>query len=199
MVEPAIRLIVGLGNPGAEYAQTRHNVGFWFADALAARAGCEFRLESKLRGHLCRAFVAGAHLRLMKPATFMNHSGQAVAAVIRYFDIPPSQMLVAHDELDLPVGTLRLKTGGGHAGHNGLRDIVSALGTRDFWRLRIGIAHPGDRRNVVGYVLSRPSRDDENRIVAAIADAALALPDLLDGRFQKAMNRLHRAPQGDSG
>ncbi|MGA7978660.1 MAG: aminoacyl-tRNA hydrolase [Chromatiaceae bacterium] len=193
MADQGIRLIVGLGNPGPEYAQTRHNVGFWFVDALAARNGCQFRLESKLHGLLCRLFVGTRDLRLLKPSTFMNRSGQSVAAVVRYFDIPPAQMLVAHDELDLPVGTVRLKEGGGHAGHNGLRDITNVLGTRDFWRLRIGIDHPGDRRQVVGYVLSRASKEDEQRTLDVLENVHLALPDLLEGHFQKAMNRLHTA------
>jgi PTH1 family peptidyl-tRNA hydrolase len=121
----------------------------------------------------------------------MNRSGQSVAAMSRYFDIPPQAILVAHDELDLPVGTVRLKQGGGHAGHNGLRDIINVLGSRDFWRLRIGIDHPGDREQVINYVLGRPSRDDESQILGALDAAEPCLPDLLEGQFQKAMNRLH--------
>lgn len=191
MAPQGIRLIVGLGNPGPEYALTRHNVGFWFVDALAARTGCQLRSQSKLHGMLCRASVGDGDLRLLKPTAFMNHSGRSVAAVLRYFDIAPGEMLVAHDELDLPVGTVRIKEGGGHAGHNGLRDIISLLGTRDFWRLRIGIDHPGDRQAVVGYVLSRASREDEERLLDALGDAQLSLPDLVTGHFQKAMNRLH--------
>jgi PTH1 family peptidyl-tRNA hydrolase len=125
----------------------------------------------------------------------MNRSGQSLAAVVRYFDIPPEQVLVAHDELDLQVGTLRLKQGGGHAGHNGLRDIINVLGTREFWRLRIGIDHPGDRAQVVNYVLSRPSRDDENHILDALEDAERCLADVIAGEFQTAMNRLHGTPK----
>jgi PTH1 family peptidyl-tRNA hydrolase len=193
MARQGIRLIVGLGNPGPEYALTRHNVGFWFVDALAARNGCQFRSEGKLHGMLCRASAGGGDLRLLKPTTYMNQSGRSVAAVLRYFDIAPGEMLVAHDELDLPVGIARLKEGGGHAGHNGLRDIISLLGTRDFWRLRIGIDRPRDRQAVVGYVLSRASREDEERLLDALGDAALSLPDLITGHFQKAMNRLHTA------
>jgi PTH1 family peptidyl-tRNA hydrolase len=191
MAPQGIRLIVGLGNPGPEYALTRHNVGFWFVDALAAGTGCQLRSQSKLHGMLCRASVGDGDLRLLKPTAFMNHSGRSVAAVLRYFDIAPGEMLVAHDELDLPVGTVRIKEGGGHAGHNGLRDIISLLGTRDFWRLRIGIDHPGDRQAVVGYVLSRASREDEERLLDALGSAQLSLPDLVTGHFQKAMNRLH--------
>jgi PTH1 family peptidyl-tRNA hydrolase len=193
MAEAGIRLIVGLGNPGPQYEATRHNVGFWFVDALAARNNGQFRVEAKFHSLLCRLTLGGADLRLVKPATFMNRSGQAVAAVARYFDTPAEQILVAHDELDLPVGTVRLKQGGGHAGHNGLRDIISVLGSRDFWRLRIGIDHPGDRQQVVNYVLSRPSRDDGGRIFDVLDDAERCVPDLLDGSFQKAMNRLHSA------
>lgn len=191
MEAAGIRLIVGLGNPGPEYAITRHNVGFWFVDALASAHGQSFRAESKFHGELCRLVVGGTDLRLLKPSTYMNRSGQSVAAVARYFEIPPDRVLIAHDELDLPVGTVRLKQGGGHAGHNGLRDTINALGSRDFWRLRIGIAHPGDRTLVTGYVLGRPSRDDAERVLDALRDADGVLGDLLDGRFQIAMNRLH--------
>ena len=191
MSESAIRLIVGLGNPGPQYELTRHNVGFWLADVVAARNGGQFRIEPKFNGFLCRVTVGSRDLRLLKPSTFMNRSGQSVAAVVRYFDIPPDQVLVAHDELDLPVGTVRLKQGGGHAGHNGLRDIMQVLGSRDFWRLRIGIDHPGDRSQVVNYVLSRASRDEEVNILDALDDVDRSLPDLLDGGIQKAMNRLH--------
>lgn len=191
MSEGGIRLIVGLGNPGAQYEGTRHNVGFWFVDGLAARNDGVFRLESKFHGLLCRMRLGAADVWLLKPSTFMNRSGQSVAAVARYFEVMPEEMLVAHDELDLPVGTVRLKQGGGHAGHNGLRDIISLLGSRDFWRLRIGIHHPGDRQQVVNYVLNRPSREEEGGIVDALDEAERCLPDLLDGSFQKAMNRLH--------
>lgn len=191
MAEKGIELIVGLGNPGPQYEATRHNVGFWFVDAVAARNDGQFRLENKFQGLLCRLLVSGRDLRLLKPGTFMNRSGRSLAAVVRYFDIPPERLLVAHDELDLPVGTMRLKQGGGHAGHNGLRDIIGVLGTRDFWRLRIGIDHPGDRGQVVSYVLNRPSRDDEGRILDALGDAERSLADVIAGDFQKAMNRLH--------
>jgi len=193
MTESAIRLIVGLGNPGPTYEATRHNVGFWFVDALAARNNGMFRLEPRFHGLLCRLNLSAGGLWLLKPTTYMNRSGQSVAALARYFGISADEILVAHDELDLPVGAVRIKQGGGHAGHNGLRDIVNSFGSRDFWRLRIGIDHPGDRQQVVGYVLSRPSREDEGRIVDALDDAGRCLPDLLEGRFQKAMNQLHAA------
>ncbi|TVQ85485.1 MAG: aminoacyl-tRNA hydrolase [Chromatiaceae bacterium] len=189
--EPGIRLIVGLGNPGPQYEQTRHNAGFWFVDRLAERAGAPLRAETRFHGLVARIMVAGTEVRLLKPATFMNHSGRAVAAIARYFGIPPAEILIAYDELDLPAGGLRLKRGGGHAGHNGMRDSISALGSPDFWRLRIGIDHPGHKSAVVGYVLSRPSREDADAILAAIDLAEDSLPDLIEGRFQLAMNRLH--------
>lgn len=190
-MDAGIRLLVGLGNPGAEYAPTRHNVGFWLVDAIASAQGQTFRLESKLHGELCRLTLRGQDLRLLKPNTYMNRSGQSVAAVCRYFRIAPEQILIAHDELDLPVGALRLKQGGGHAGHNGLRDTIAQLGNRDFWRLRIGIAHPGYRDLVTPYVLGRPSRGDAEQIQDALRDAEGLLGDLVDGAFQLAMNRLH--------
>ena len=191
MADMGLKLLVGLGNPGPNYQLTRHNVGFWFVDALALRNGVQFRPESKFHGHLCRLTVSGRDLRILKPTTFMNRSGQSLAAVVRYYDIPPDRVLVAHDELDLPVGTLRLKRGGGHAGHNGLRDIINVLGTKDFWRLRIGIDRPVDRGRVVDYVLSRASRDDEDLILAALDEAEPCLSDAIAGEFQKAMTRLH--------
>jgi PTH1 family peptidyl-tRNA hydrolase len=191
MENPGIRLVVGLGNPGPDYAATRHNVGFWFADSLATAHGGSFRAEGKFHGELCRLTIAGADLRLLKPSTYMNRSGQSVAAVSRYFDIPPESILIAHDELDLPVGKVRLKQGGGHAGHNGLRDTIGVLGSRDFWRLRIGIDHPGDRGQVIGYVLGRPSQEDGACIRDALDRALKVTQDLLAGRYQAAMSSLH--------
>jgi PTH1 family peptidyl-tRNA hydrolase len=186
-----IRLIVGLGNPGPDYVATRHNVGFWFVDDLAAARGGVFRAEGKFHGELCRLTIGDADVRLLKPATYMNRSGQSVAAVSRYFDIRPEAILIAHDELDLPVGKVRLKQGGGHAGHNGLRDTIGVLGSPDFWRLRIGIDHPGDRGQVVGYVLGRPTQEDAVSIRDALDQALGVTGDLLTGRYQAAMNRLH--------
>jgi PTH1 family peptidyl-tRNA hydrolase len=191
MAEKGIRLVVGLGNPGLQYESTRHNVGYWFVELLAARNGGQFRMENKFHGLVCRLLIAGRDLRLLKPTTFMNRSGQSLVSVVRYFDIAPEQVLVVHDELDLPVGTLRLKQGGGYAGHNGLRDIINVLGTREFWRLRIGIDHPGDRGEVVNYVLERAPRDDENRIRGAFDEAESCLADVIRGEFQRAMNHLH--------
>ncbi|MCF7985272.1 MAG: aminoacyl-tRNA hydrolase [Thiohalocapsa sp.] len=191
MPDPGIRLIVGLGNPGAQYESTRHNAGFWLVERIAERHRGQFRNESKFHGMLCRVTVGSAEVRLLKPATFMNHSGRAVAAVVRYFDIPPEQILVAYDELDLPPGRLRLKRGGGHAGHNGMRDTIAALGSPEFWRLRIGIGHPGDKQQVVAYVLSRASGEESASIDEALDEAESSLDELIEGKFQLAMNRLH--------
>jgi peptidyl-tRNA hydrolase, PTH1 family len=191
MAEAGIQLIVGLGNPGTQYEATRHNVGFWWVEAIASAQHESFRAEPKFFGELARVRIAGQDVRLLKPSTYMNRSGQSVVAVARYFDIPPECILIAHDELDLPVGVARIKQSGGHAGHNGLRDSIAALGSREFWRLRIGIAHPGDRTLVTGYVLGRPSRDDESRIRESLDEAERLLPDLVEARFQLVMNRLH--------
>ncbi len=186
-----IGLIVGLGNPGPEYESTRHNVGFWLVDRLASEQGAQFRQESKLLGMACRISLTGTEVRLFKPMTFMNRSGQAVSSVCRYFQLAPEALIVVHDDLDLPPGQLRLKWGGGHAGHNGLRDIIAALGTADFWRIRIGIGHPGERDRVIDYVLSRPTRADEDALRKAVDEGVAALPELARGGFQQAMNRLH--------
>jgi PTH1 family peptidyl-tRNA hydrolase len=191
MSEQGIRLIVGLGNPGSGYAETRHNAGFWFVDLVARRFGGRLRNEAKFHGMLARVEPDGFDLRLLQPLTFMNRSGQSVAAVARYFDLPPHQILVAHDELDLPPGQVRLKQGGGHAGHNGLRDIMSALGSRDFWRLRIGIDRPPGPGSAVQYVLSRPGRAEARAIEDGLDLALDSLVDILSGRFPLAMNRLH--------
>lgn len=186
-----LRLIVGLGNPGQEYARTRHNAGFRFVDALAEKAGGRFGLEGKLFGETARIDFAGRTLWLLKPATFMNHSGKSVAAVLRYWKIEPEQALVAHDELDLPPGTARLKFDGGHGGQNGLRDIMQHLGHGRFHRLRIGIGHPGHKDRVTGWVLGRPGKDDEILIGRAIDDALDVLPLAVRGDFMEAMKRLH--------
>lgn len=193
MTSTGIELIVGLGNPGAQYADTRHNAGYWFVDLLAARFGGSFRSETRFHGQVATIRLAGRECRLLKPNTYMNQSGRAVSSLSRYFKIPPEQMLLAHDELDLPAGVVRIKRGGGHAGHNGLRDTMAALGSRDFLRLRVGIDHPQERDRVVDYVLGRPSRADSQAIEQALEAAADALPDLLAGDTQKAMNRLHGA------
>ncbi|MFZ5624966.1 MAG: aminoacyl-tRNA hydrolase [Pseudomonadota bacterium] len=194
-----LRLIVGLGNPGPEHAKTRHNAGFWLVDALAEQAGARFGLESKLFGETAKATLAGQSLWLLKPVTFMNLSGKSVAAALRYWKIEPEQMLVAHDELDLPPGTARLKFDGGHGGQNGLRDIIRLLGHARFHRLRVGIGHPGHKDRVTPWVLGRPGRDDEAAILRAIDDALAVLPLAVTGDFNEAMKRLHTAGNRESG
>jgi PTH1 family peptidyl-tRNA hydrolase len=187
----ALQCVVGLGNPGPKYADTRHNAGFWFVDELARRHDTVLRAEAKFFGHVGRMRSPVGDCWLLEPTTFMNHSGRSVAAFCSFYRIPPESLLVVYDELDLPPGSLRVKQGGGHGGHNGLRDICSALGTRDFQRLRIGIGHPGHKSAVVGYVLSRPSKMDHEAIGDSI-DSALKHWGLLQaGEWQKAMNLLH--------
>jgi len=186
-----LRLIVGLGNPGAEHARQRHNAGFWFVDALAVREGVRFGMESKLRAEAANAVVDGHPLHLLKPVTFMNASGAAVGAALRYWKIEPEQMLVVHDDLDLPPGTARLKFDGGHGGQNGLRDLFAHIGHGRFHRLRIGIGHPGHRDRVTGWVLGRPSAVDEAAIVDAIGRSLDVLPLAVAGRFEDAMKKLH--------
>jgi PTH1 family peptidyl-tRNA hydrolase len=194
MADPSLKLVVGLGNPGAQYERTRHNAGFWFVDELARRHGGAFRMESRHQGELARVRVAGTELWLLKPQNFMNRSGGAVAAVAGFYRVAPAEILVAHDELDLPSGTLRLKYAGGHGGHNGLRDVIATMGA-DFWRLRIGIAHPGGKDEVVDYVLRRAPPDEEKLLVEAVDDAADAFPLLVEAGAQKAMLKLHGRPQ----
>lgn len=188
----AIRLVAGLGNPGREHAATRHNAGFWFVDALAARLSCAFVTEGKFHGHVARA---GGELRLLKPATYMNLSGRAVSALTRFFGIGVDEILVVHDELDLRPGEIRLKFGGGLAGHNGLRDIDAQLGTAEFWRLRIGIGHPRDsalpQQDVVDYVLRPPAPSELAAIRAAIDKGVDAWPAIAAGEFERAMTALH--------
>lgn len=189
---PSIRLIVGLGNPGSEYRGTRHNAGADFVDALARRSGITLQADSKFFGLTGRITLSGHDLRLLIPTTFMNRSGKSVAAMAGFYKIPPDQILIAHDELDIPAGSARFKRGGGHGGHNGLRDVVPALGNnRDFYRLRIGIGHPGHASKVTGFVLGTPSQVDRSRMDASIDEAIDALPLLLDGDETKAMTRLH--------
>ena len=188
----AIKLIAGLGNPGAEYRGTRHNAGADFVAQLARNAGVELRADSKFFGLAGQLTLAGHDLRLLIPTTFMNRSGKAVAAIAGFYKILPEEILIAHDELDLPAGSARFKRGGGHGGHNGLRDIIPALGNnRDFQRLRIGIGHPGHASKVTGYVLGAPGPADRQRIDQCIDEAIAALPLLLDGDEVKAMTRLH--------
>jgi peptidyl-tRNA hydrolase, PTH1 family len=190
MAGEALKLIVGLGNPGTEYARTRHNAGFQFADELAARHGATFRSEPRHRAELARARIGAADLWLLKPMNYMNHSGDAVQSVASFYKVPLEQILVAYDELDFPAGVVRLRQGGGAAGHNGLRDVIAQMGD-GFWRLRIGIGHPGDRSQVLDYVLGRPAAEDAQLIRAAIAAAAEVVPVLIGEGAQIAMNLLH--------
>ena len=186
-----IRLIVGLGNPGADYVDTRHNAGFWMVEELAAEHGASFRAEKRFFAEICKFTNDGRDRYLMKPQNFMNHSGRAVAALARYYKIKPTQILVIHDELDLPPGTSRLKSGGGHGGHNGLRDCIAQLGSKDFLRVRLGIGHPGDARKVINYVLRKPSISDRTAIDNAIQETLAVMPQVLEGNIEKAMHALH--------
>jgi PTH1 family peptidyl-tRNA hydrolase len=177
-----LQLIVGLGNPGAEYLRTRHNAGFWFVDALASGQGERFGFDGKLHGETCRVRIGGQQVWLLKPATFMNKSGIAVVSALRYYKIEPEQCLIAHDDLDLPAGTVRMKFDGGHGGQH---------------RLRVGIGHPGHRDQVTPWVLGRPSAQDEDAILGGIARALDVLPLAVDGQFDKAMQQLHTAGTGN--
>ena len=184
-------LIAGLGNPSAKYENTRHNAGFWFVDKIAAEERIEFTSESRFSGLIAKFVCGDRTALLLKPLTFMNRSGLAVGAVSRYFKIAPENILVAHDDLDFDAGTARLKMGGGHGGHNGLRDIIANLGVKSFLRLRIGISHPGDRSQVLNYVLGNPSLEDRLAIERAIGYSVGLLPEIMSGGIAGAMNLLH--------
>lgn len=186
-----IQLIVGLGNPGAEYEQTRHNAGEWFVRSLADDANVSLRHTAKFRGAHALTIVKNHECHLFVPATYMNLSGQAVQAIASYYKIPPEAILVAHDEIDLPVATVRLKFDGGDGGHNGLKDIISHLGSKKFHRLRIGVGHPGQSRDVADYVLSPPKKSERVEINNALVTAEGILPHVLKGEFQQAMQLLH--------
>jgi PTH1 family peptidyl-tRNA hydrolase len=197
-MDNAIRLIVGLGNVGAEYERTRHNAGFWFVDAVAAKAGVRFGAERKFHGEVARLKDGACELWLLKPGTYMNRSGMAVVALALYYRILPNQILVVHDEVDMLPGAVKLKQGGGTAGHNGLKDIQARISTPDFWRLRIGVGHPrslGLQQEVADFVLHPPSREHESAIDEALTRALDIVPDLVDGRFERAMLKLHSAPK----
>jgi PTH1 family peptidyl-tRNA hydrolase len=189
-----IRLIVGLGNPGPEYEHTRHNAGFWWVDAAARQLRAGLVFDRHYQGLLARANLPAGPVWLLQPMTFMNLSGKSVAPLARFFKIEPAEILVVHDELDLPPGQVKLKQGGGAAGHNGLKDILAQLGSPDFWRLRIGIGHPGVRAEVANWVLRRPPLEDRIAIDHCIAESVLALPLLLDGAMDKAMMKIHAKP-----
>ncbi len=198
-INTAVKLVVGLGNPGREYERTRHNAGFWWVDVLARELGTSFKKESKFHGEIAKA----GSVLLLKPLTFMNRSGQAVGALAKFYQIQPNEILVAHDEMDLPPGGLKMKIGGA-AGSNGVKDIVSHVGTREFWRLRIGIGHPRDmaeklggdmtREEVVDYVLHRPDKNDELAIEGAMQRATMAWPMIAEGDMEGALLRLHTKP-----
>lgn len=194
-----IKLIVGLGNPGEEYERTRHNAGFWFAEDVAHDIGGSFASEKKFFGQIARGSGSKSEVRALKPQTFMNLSGQSVAAVAKFYDIAPDAILIAHDELDLDAGDIKLKFGGGHAGHNGLRDMHAKLGTGDYWRLRIGIGHPRDSANaqqpVADWVLNRPRRDERDAIEIAIERALALLHFLVAGDTDSAVKQLHTKPK----
>jgi PTH1 family peptidyl-tRNA hydrolase len=193
MAGNVLKLIVGLGNPGPEYSRTRHNAGFWLVDELARRHGGTFRSEGKHQAELARVRIAGEEVWLAKPMSFMNRSGGPVSSVLGFYKITPAQMLVAHDEIDLPSGAVRLKESGGHGGHNGLRDIIAAQGDV-FWRLRIGVSHPGTRDQVVDFVLTRASAAEQQEIDDSVRAGADAIEEMLRSGAQIAMNKLHARP-----
>ncbi|HEU0189200.1 MAG TPA: aminoacyl-tRNA hydrolase [Gallionella sp.] len=189
----AIRLIVGLGNPGREYESTRHNAGFWWVDELARLHKLSFRSETKFHGLTARGQLHGHEVLLLKPQTFMNVSGRAVVALALFYKIVPAEILVVHDELALPPGVARLKLGGGHGGHNGLKDIIAHLGTRDFWRLRFGIGHPGEGADVANFVLNDPRREERELIDEAMQKAQNVAHLVIEGKTEAAMLKLHSA------
>lgn len=192
MANNPIELIVGLGNPGSGYEKTRHNAGFWCIDKLAAQHKAVFKEERRFHGFVTTINHDGHRCYLLKPNTYMNRSGQAVHALVKFYKIPMEHVLVVHDELDLEPGSVRLKEGGGHGGHNGLRDIITTCaGNSDFMRLRIGIGHPGEKSKVVQYVLNRPNNDELQLITQSIDAACDLMPDVLDGEFSQVMNNLH--------
>jgi PTH1 family peptidyl-tRNA hydrolase len=185
-----LRVIVGLGNPGPEHQVTRHNAGFWFVDVLARQHGAEFRDYRKFSGEIARVTISGRELILLKPTTYMNRSGLSVRQLSDFYKIAPDDILVVYDELDLPVGSIRLKQGGGHGGHNGMRDIIAHIG-ESFWRLRLGIGHPGNKADVIDYVLSRAPSHEEDLIMDAVSQAADAMPVILEQGAERAMTKLH--------
>ncbi|MEW5904175.1 MAG: aminoacyl-tRNA hydrolase [Pseudomonadota bacterium] len=190
-VSEPIKLIVGLGNPGKEYEATRHNAGFWWVDELARAHGATFRAEGKFHGLHAKLVLHGQEVHLLKPQTFMNVSGRSVGALAQFFKIEAAQVLVAHDELDLPPGSAKLKLGGGHGGHNGLKDIIAHLGTKDFWRLRIGVGHPGDRAEVVNFVLNAPRKEEQQLIEDVMQRAQDVALQIIEGKMEAAMLKLH--------
>jgi PTH1 family peptidyl-tRNA hydrolase len=185
-----ISLIVGLGNPGTEYAQTRHNAGFWYVEAIARRFNIVLKTESRFSGLTGRGLIDGQDVRLLLPSTFMNLSGKSVVPMAKFFQIAPANILIAHDDLDLPAGSIRLKTGGGHGGHNGLRDITPHIGN-DFHRLRIGIGHPGHKDKVHGHVLGRAPKAEQDILEQALDEALRLTPMIVKGDIARAMSQLN--------
>ena len=190
-----VKLLVGLGNPGPEYEQTRHNAGFWWIDAAARRLGAHLVADRSCHGLLARVNRPEGPLWLLQPQTYMNLSGKSVAALARFYKFAPQEILVVHDELDLPPGQMRLKLGGSHAGHNGLRDIHAQLGSADYWRLRLGIGHPGVKAEVANYVLRKPPAAEREAIERSVEDSVAQLELLLSGRMDQAMMKLHAKPK----
>ena len=197
-MDPQIKLIVGLGNPGEKYERTRHNAGYWWVDAIADRKRAAWKKETKFSGWTTRVDEGGREFHLLKPATYMNESGRSVSALMRFFKIAPEELLVVHDELDLVPGIVKLKRGGGTGGHNGLSDIGEALGTKDFWRLRVGIGHPGDRDVVADYVLDKPRRAEQDAIDPPFERSLDLLAKIAGGRLQDATTWLHTSPEDEA-
>lgn len=187
----SIGLIVGLGNPGAQYEQTRHNVGMWLLERLAEQHQAIWQQERKFQGAVSAIAIQNQKIILLRPSTFMNNSGRAVQAVMQFYKLQASQLLVMHDELDFTPGVARIKWAGGVGGHNGLKDIAQSLNTLDFWRVRLGIGHPGSREQVTGYVLTSPSKDEKIQINHALDQTLSVLPDLIAGHTEQAINQLH--------
>ncbi len=184
-------LLVGLGNPGPEYEKTRHNAGAWLIENIADHKNTPLRLETKFHGLCGKISVAGRSCQLLLPTTFMNHSGRSIKAIAHFYKITPENIFIAHDELDIPCGTVKLKKGGGHGGHNGLRDTCNALGSNDFYRIRIGIGHPGHKDKVLNYVLGLPSKEQRTAIEDVLGRVEHSLKDIMSGNIQKAMQQLH--------
>jgi PTH1 family peptidyl-tRNA hydrolase len=193
-----IKLIVGLGNPGKEYERTRHNAGFWWVDAIAGAKRATWKKETKFSGWTAKVEEDGCEFLLLKPSTYMNESGRSVSAIMRFFKLEPGCMLVVHDELDILPGAVKLKKGGGAGGHNGLTDIIESLGTKDFWRLRIGIGHPGDKDLVADYVLDKARRAEQDAIDPAFERSLGLLPWLAKGKMVDAMTWLHTDPEAEA-
>jgi len=198
-VADPIALLVGLGNPGPRYSNTRHNAGYWLADAVAGRCAASFRATPRFAGEFAECRCGGHRLRLLKPTTFMNVSGRAVEALAHFYRVPPAAILVAHDDIDLAPGTVRLKRGGGDGGHKGVRDVIACLGTRDFARLRIGVGHAATRDEVIDYVLRRPPANEQAEIDQALDRVLAEIEPIIGGNFGAVMNRLHRHPDAEPG